>query len=155
MAEKKTVEEVKVAAEKVAAFQKFLDENQITGFNMEDLGGEAHRHAFRSNLPVAGQQLPFWIVLDDSVYTMIQIQIVGAIAVADKRERICGFLNDLNEQYQVLKYSADAQGNVILSCCIPAGVPHFDPALVIAILNQIQTNLNEIYSELMQQLWAK
>ena len=147
--------EVKVATEKVEAFQKFLDENQITGFNMEDLGGEAHRHAFRSNLPVAGQQLPFWIVLDDSVYTMIQIQIVGAIAVADKRERVCAYLNDLNEQYQVLKYSADAQGNVILSCCIPAGVPHFEPALVIAILNQIQINLNETYGGMMKELWAK
>ena len=148
-------EEVKVAAQKVKEFQKFLDENKITGFTEESLGGDMQRHAFRSNLPVAGQSLPFWIVIDDSVYTMIQVQIVAGIAVADKRERICGFLNDLNEQYQVLKYSADAQGNVILSCCIPAGVPHFNPALVIAILNQIQSNLDSIYAELMQQLWAK
>ena len=33
-------EEVKVAAQKVEAFQKFLDENKITGFTTEDLGGE-------------------------------------------------------------------------------------------------------------------
>ncbi len=148
-------EEVKVAAQKVEAFQKFLDENKITGFVTEDLGGEMQAQAFRSNLPVAGQSLPFWIVVDDSVYTMIQVQIVGGIAIADKRERICNFLNDLNEQYKALKYSADAQGNVILTCCIPAGVPHFEPALVIAILNQIQSNLDGIYAELMQQLWAK
>lgn len=148
-------EETRVAVQKVVSFRNFLNKSKITGFTEENIGGDAHGCAFRSNLPVAGQNLPFWIVIDDSVYTMIQVQIVAGIAVADKRERICGFLNDLNEQYKVLKYSADGQGNIILSCCIPAGVPHFEPALVIAILNQIQSNLDETYAELMRQLWAK
>lgn len=156
--EKKMAEEntaVKVAAEKVAAFQKYLEENQIGGFGLQDFQNEVHAQAFRSNLPIEGQNLPFMILLDDSVYTILQVQIATSIALGEKREKICAFLNDLNEQYRMLKYSADAAGNVLLTCCIPAGVPHFEPALVIAILNQIQGHLNALYPEIMKQLWAK
>lgn len=156
MAEKKTeAVEVKVAAEKVAAFQKYLEENKISGFGLQDFQNDVHARAFRSNLPVEGQNLPFMILLDDSVYTILQVQIATSIATGDKKEKICAYLNDLNEQYRMLKYTVDAAGNVLLTCCIPAGVPHFEPALVIAILNQIQGHLNALYPEIMKQLWAK
>lgn len=156
MAEKKTeAVEVKVAAEKVAAFQKYLEENKIGGFGLQDFQNDVHAQAFRSNLPVEGQNLPFMILLDDSVYTILQVQIATSIATGDKKEKICAYLNDLNEQYRMLKYTVDAAGNVLLTCCIPAGVPHFEPALVIAILNQIQGHLNALYPEIMKQLWAK
>lgn len=156
MADKKTeAVEVKVAAEKVAAFQKYLEENKIGGFGLQDFQNDVHAKAFRSNLPVEGQNLPFMILLDDSVYTILQVQIATSIATGDKKEKICAYLNDLNEQYRMLKYTVDAAGNVLLTCCIPAGVPHFEPALVIAILNQIQGHLNALYPEIMKQLWAK
>lgn len=153
MAEEK--QEIKVAAEKVAAFQQYLTENNISGFGVQDFQNEVHAQAFRSNLPIEGQNLPFMILLDDSVYTILQVQVATSIARGDKRERICAYLNDLNEQYRMLKYSADAQGNVLLTCCIPAGTQHFEPALVIAILNQIQGHLNALYPDIMKQLWAK
>ena len=157
MAEQKKNEavEVKVAAEKVAAFQKYLEENKISGFGLQDFQNDVHAQAFRSNLQVEGTNLPFMILLDDSVYTMLQVQVAAGLAQGDKREKICSFLNDLNEQYRMLKFSADAAGNVLLTCCIPAGVPHFEPALVIAILNQIQGLLTATYPEIMKHLWEK
>lgn len=157
MAETKNAKaaEVKVAAEKVAAFQKYLDDNKIGGFGLQDFQNDVHAQAFRSNLPVEGQNLPFMILLDDSVYTMLQVQVATSIATGEKRAKICEYLNDLNEQYRMLKYSADAAGNVLLTCCIPAGVPHFEPALVIAILNQIQGHLNALYPDIMKHLWEK
>lgn len=147
--------EVKVAAEKVAAFQKYLEDNKIGGFGLQDFQNDVHAQAFRSNLQVEGTNLPFMILLDDSVYTMLQVQVAAGIAQGDKKEKICTYLNDLNEQYRMLKYSVDAAGNVLLTCCIPAGVPHFEPALVIAILNQVQGLLTAIYPEIMKHLWEK
>lgn len=157
MAEQKKTEqvEVKVAAEKVAAFQKYLEDNKIGGFGLQDFQNDVHAQAFRSNLQVEGTNLPFMILLDDSVYTMLQVQIAAGIAQGDKKDKICTYLNDLNEQYRMLKYSVDAAGNVLLTCCIPAGVPHFEPALVIAILNQVQGLLTAIYPEIMKHLWEK
>ena len=62
--------EVKVGAEKVKILQEHLEASKISGFGIQDFENEVHAQAFRSNLPVAGQNLPFMILLDDSVYTI-------------------------------------------------------------------------------------
>ena len=162
MAEKEKMEtkekaeaEVKVGAEKVKLLQEHLKASKISGFGIQDFENEVHAQAFRSNLPVAGQNLPFMILLDDSVYTIIQVQVAAAIAIGDKKTKICEDLNELNDQYRMLKYNVDEMGNVLLTCCIPAGLEHFDPALVIAILNQIQGHLSAVYPTIMEKIWKK
>ena len=161
MEDKKTAEkettaaEVRVGIEKAEAFKKHLEEAKISGFGIQDFQNEVHAQAFRSNLPVAGQNLPFMILLDDSVYTMIQVQVASAIAAGDKKAQVCEYLNRLNDQYRMLKYNVDEGGNVLLTCCIPAGLDHFDPALVIAILNQMQGHLIAVYPTIMEALWKK
>ena len=146
------VPEVKVGLEKVALFQKHLEEAKISGFGIQDFKDEVH---FRSNLPVAGQNLPFMILFDDSVYTIIQVQVAAAIVTKEKKATVCEELNALNDQYRMLKYSVDEAGNVLLTCCIPAGLDHFDAPLVVAILNQIQGHLNAVYPTIMEKLWKK
>ncbi len=153
--EKQTKQEaaVSVADKKLEEFRKFVDDNKITGFAVEDW--PAGGHVFRSRLPVAGQSLPFGILFDDSVYAIIQIQLGEAMATGEKAEKIYAILNALNEQYRMLKFSADANGSVLLSCIVAAGLSHFEPALVIAILNSIQEELNESYPAIMAKLWEK
>ena len=71
-----------------------------------------HSQAFRSNLPVAGQNLPFMILFDDSVYTIIQVQVAAAIVTKEKKATVCEELNALNDQYRMLKYSVDGLSDV-------------------------------------------
>lgn len=149
------VPEVKVGVEKVALFKKHLEDAKISGFGIQDFKDDVHSQAFRSNLPVAGQNLPFMILFDDSVYTIIQVQVAAAIVTKEKKATVCEELNALNDQYRMLKYSVDEAGNVLLTCCIPAGLDHFDAPLVVAILNQIQGHLNAVYPTIMEKLWKK
>jgi TctA family transporter len=44
---------------------------------------------------------------------------------------------------------------IVVFCCIPAGLDHFDAPLVVAILNQIQGHLNAVYPTIMEKLWKK
>lgn len=149
------VPEVKVGVEKVALFKKHLEDAKISGFGIQDFKDDVHSQAFRSNLPVAGQNLPFMILFDDSVYTIIQVQVAAAIVTKEKKATVCEELNALNDQYRMLKYSVDEAGNVLLTCCIPAGLDHFDAPIVVAILNQIQGHLNAVYPTIMEKLWKK
>lgn len=147
--------EVQVGIKKVEAFKKYLEEAKIEGFGLQDFENDVHAQAFRSNLPVAGNNLPFMILLDDSVYTMLQVQVAANIVTAEKKAFVCEYLNELNDQYRMLKYNVDEAGNVIMTCCIPAGLDHFEPALVIAILNQVQGHLSALYPTIMEKLWKK
>ena len=54
----------------------------------------------------------------------------------------------------MLKYNSDAVGNILLTCSIPSGVEQFDPPLIIALVNEIQSHLKTIYPDLMKNLWS-
>ncbi len=89
------------------------------------------------------------ILLDDSVYTLIQVQVAANLIVEDKNAFVREELKKLNNQYCMLKYSVDKVGNILLPCSILSGLGNFDLALIIAILNQIQVHLSVIYPEVM------
>jgi hypothetical protein len=150
-----TAVETTVAEKKAAAFQAYLEAEEISGVDMHEAGDEAHAHVFRSNLAVQRQMLPFMILIDDSVYTVIQIEVAAQVVTAEKKEKAAVYLNELNDEYRMLKYSSDAAGNVLLTCSIPSGAEQFDPALIAALLNQIQAHLDEVYPDLMAKLWSK
>ena len=67
-------EESAVAATKAAAFRTYIEKENIGGVQEHEVGDAVHSHVFRSNLPVQGQSLPFMILIDDSVYTLIQVE---------------------------------------------------------------------------------
>ena len=147
--------EAQVGIKKTELLQKYLAENKIEGFGLQKFQDDVHSHAFRSNLPVAGTNLAFMILLDDSVYTLIQVQVAANLITEEKKAFVCEEMNKLNDQYRMLKYNVDEVGNILLSCSIPSGLEHFDPVLIIAILNQLQGHLNAIHPELMARIWKK
>ncbi len=137
-----------VADKKLEEFRKFVEDNQITGFRVQDW--PAGGHVVRSLLPVGEEKLPFGILFDDSVYAIIQIQIGAGMATGEKAKEIYGVVNGLNDQYRMLKFSVDVSGNVLLTCVVAAGMKNFEPALVIAILNSIQEELKANYVKIME-----
>ena len=150
----KATEESLVAEEKAKAFREYLEKEQITGVELHEAGEAGQTKVFRSNFPVRGQNLPFMVLIDDSVYTLIQVEIAAQVVTEEKKAKVLAYLNDLNDQYRMLKYNSDAGGNVLLTCSVPSGVRGFDPALLVALLNQIQGHLNAVYPSIMSELWA-
>ncbi len=52
--ERNAAAEAQVGIKKAEALQKYLAENKIEGFGIQNFQDDVHSHAFRSNLPVAG-----------------------------------------------------------------------------------------------------
>ena len=71
--------ETSVAAEKASAFRSYLEKEKITGVQFHDVGDAVHSHVVRSHLPVQGQSLPFMVLIDDSVYTLIQVEVAAQV----------------------------------------------------------------------------
>ena len=93
------------------------------------------------------------ILVDDSVYTLIQIEVAARIAAAKEKPDLAAYLDNLNNEYRMLKYNSDEAGNLLLTCCIPSGVEQFDPSLIVALVNQIQGHLEALYPDIMKHLW--
>lgn len=143
--------ETNVAAKKLQDLQELMEKAGINGLTVAEDGEE--RKVLRSNLLVEGQTLPLFIILNKSVYSYIQVQL--ATAAPDKLEKLLPHLNELNDKYGMLKYLVNANGGVVLSCCLINNDDAFSPALLFGVLDQIKLHLEETYAQLMEKLWQK
>lgn len=137
--------------EKFADLKKFIEDKEIIGMQfLED--NELNKIA-RSNLLIEGQALPMFVVVNDSVYSFIQVHLASGVS-DDKKTKVLQYLNEMNARFNMLKYCINSDGNIVLSCSVPASDDHFEPGLIIALIDQMKKHLNENYGELMKKVWA-
>lgn len=72
---------------KAAKFDEFLSSNNINCFSKEEIDNEMHSIVYRAHMEVSSQNLPTMIVLDDSIYTMIQVRVAAGVVNAGNRRR--------------------------------------------------------------------
>lgn len=73
---------------KAAKFDEFLSSNNINCFSKEEIDNEMHSIVYRAHMEVSSQNLPTMIVLDDSIYTMIQVRVAAGVVNAGNREGV-------------------------------------------------------------------
>ena len=139
--------------EKAKKFSLMLEENNITVFAMRELQDEFNGVAYNSNMEIHGEVLPVAIVMDDSIYTMIAVQVASS-KVNDKNvHKVMEFLNELNAKYKITKYSVDEQGNIVLNVCICSTAENFDSELIRAVVDVMIKQLEDVYPQIMKQIW--
>lgn len=136
---------------KATKFQEYLTTNNITGFNFEEFNDEFNTVIFRSSIVVKGQQFPMAIILDDSIYRMIRVQLISSV---ENTEKVVSFLNKLNAKYKSYKFYLTQQNDLILDSCI-MGEDDDESKIIIAVLNNIIKQMQDEYSELMNIVWSK
>lgn len=139
---------------KAQKFSNFINERNINVFQIQDLEGDMHPVVYRSAMEVGGQNLPTMLVIDDSIYVMLQV-LVGAGLVKDSnRAAVMAHMNSLNENYKVFKYYANENGDIVIESCIPTTDEEFMPELVHAVIDVVLKHLNEEYPKLMKTVWS-
>ena len=84
---------------KAAKFDEFLSSNNINCFSKEEIDNEMHSIVYRAHMEVSSQNLPTMIVLDDSIYTMIQVRVAAGVVNAGNREGVLMPINELNTRF--------------------------------------------------------
>ncbi|MCQ2361754.1 MAG: hypothetical protein MJ048_01810 [Acidaminococcaceae bacterium] len=151
MAEKKVDEKVSAKAAKLKAF---FAENKMEMFQDQNVNDEAQTTIFRSKMAVKGQLLPFAILLDQSVYALVQVQLAPAVAVGDAFEKVSTYLNQCNNRVRMFKFTISAAGDVMLNVPMTFKDDDFNPALMNAILVEIIKFLEVEYAGFMAQVWT-
>lgn len=136
---------------KATKFQEYLTANNITGFSHEEFEDEFHTVMFRSRIIIKGQEIPMAIILDDSIYRIIRIQIVSSV---ENTTKVIEYLNKLNAKYKSYKFYLTEQNNLILDSCI-MGKNEDESELLIDMLNNIIQQMQDEYSDLMNVVWSK
>ena len=143
--------EQSLAAKKLTALKEYADKHEINGLQYLQINED--NLLINTRLLIEGQTLPLFIVVNNTVYTFIQAHLVTI--TEEKKEATLSYLNDLNNEFNMLKYSINPQGNIVLTFSVPAGDSQFDPALIFALVDQLKNHLETHFSGLMEKIWSK
>ncbi len=145
---------------KAEAYKEFLEAANIKWGEVteiqEDVPEEQKMHpvVYRSAIGVNGQNLPTMLVIDDSIYVMLQVRVGAGLVKEENKEAVLDHINKLNESFKVFKYYADEAGNIILESCIPSTDDQFVPQMIHAVIDVLANHLNDEYPKLMKTVWA-
>ncbi len=145
---------------KAEAYKEFLEAADIKWGEVVEIQEEVpeeqkmHPVVYRSAIGVNGQNLPTMLVIDDSIYVMLQVRVGAGLVKEANKEAVLEHINKLNESFKVFKYYADEAGNIILESCIPSTDDQFVPQMIHAVIDVIANHLNDEYPKLMKTVWA-
>ena len=139
---------------KAQKFSNFINERNINVFQIQDLEGDMHPVVYRSAMEVGGQNLPTMLVIDDSIYVMLQVRVGAGLVKDSNRAAVMAHRNSLNENYKVFKYYANENGDIVIESCIPTTDEEFMPEVVRAVIDVVLKHLNEEYPKLMKTVWS-
>ena len=139
---------------KATKFTNFINERNINVFQMQEIDGDMHPVVYRSAMEVGGQNLPTMLVIDDSIYVMLQVRVGAGLVKESNKAAVMEHMNSLNENYKVFKYYANENGDIVIESCIPTTDEEFMPELVHAVIDVVLKHLNEEYAKLMKTVWS-
>ena len=139
---------------KAEKFNAFMKEHNITCFKAQDIGNELHTVLYRSLMEVSGQNLPTMVVLDDSIYAMLQVRVAAGVVKEANRTAVLEHLNKLNEKYKVFKYYVNESGDIVIESCIPTTEDDFVPGIINIVIEVVLKHLIEEYPQIMKIVWA-
>lgn len=140
---------------KIEKMTKFLADNKIECFEVQKLEDGHHTTIFRSRMEVKGQLLPMALLMDDSVYVLLQVQIAPQVISEAKLPEMATAINNMNNNVRPFKFTVSDQGDFMLNACITAENTTFNPALVNAIMSEALKFLEAQYGNIMQAVWGK
>ena len=139
---------------KATKFTNFINERNINVFQMQEIDGDMHPVVYRSAMEVGGQNLPTMLVIDDSIYVMLQVRVGAGLVKESNKAAVMEHMNSLYENNKVFKYYANENGDIVIESCIPTTDEEFMPELVHAVIDVVLKHLNEEYPKLMKTVWS-
>ena len=140
---------------KAEIFQKYLDDKKIEKvFVAEETKDDNWNTViFRSRLDIHGNLLPTAIILDDTVYGIIRVQVAPAALREGNETALFKFVAEQNRRYKVFKYYFDENGALMLDICLVGRDAEDLGDLIYAMLDVIIQHLMDSYKSIMQTIW--
>ena len=138
---------------KAEAFKAYLAEKGIKVFEVEELAGDAQQTAvFRSYITTEGQQLPTVVILDESMFGLIRVQIAPNALTETNQLELLKKVNEESAGYKPFKFYLNNEGDLIMDVCLILD-RELNGDSIYAMFAFIIDYLNANYRNFMKCIW--
>ena len=154
---------------KAEKLKQYLAENNITYFKVEEnsiaedtANSESEnlnsqsiaKTLFHTYIKIFGQKLPTVVIVDDSIYTLIRVQVIPDITYTKNNTEFIKCVNEININYKAVKYYLGTDNALYLDMYISSLNDELDGNLVISMINAMNVHLTKEYPNWMKLLWS-
>lgn len=138
---------------KAEAFKEYLKEKDIKVFAIEELEGDEQKTVvFRSHITVEGQQLPAIVILDESIFALVRVQITPRAMTDENHFELLKKVNEESSAYKPFKLYLNQSGDLMLEVCIVIE-DELKGDTIYAMFALIIDYLNTNYRTFMKCIW--
>ena len=137
---------------KAESLYKYLAEQNIGNFNVQELDNEQQSVIFQSTFPLDKNLMPVGIIVDTTIFTIIRIKLVENLL--DDRNILEAYrcITKANGRNKIAKYYITPDMTIYVDACIPQEEPVFSPKLVVDILHLMLQNIRQELPILLEML---
>ena len=138
---------------KAEAFKAYLEEKDIHVFEVEELAGDNQQTAvFRSHITTEGQQLPTVVILDESVFALVRVQISPKALTESNQLALLKMINEESAAYKPFKLYLNRDGDLMLDVCLVID-DELKGDMIYTMFSVIINYLDANYRKFMQCIW--
>lgn len=138
---------------KAETFKKYLEEKDIKVFDIEELEGDEQQTAvFRAHITIEGQQLPTLVILDESIFALLRVQIAPKALTEANQLELLKMINEESAAYKPFKLYLNRDGALMLDVCLVID-EELKGDVVYTMFSVIIDYLNEHYRKFMKCVW--
>ena len=135
------------------AFKAYLEEKDIHVCEVEELEGDNQQTAvFRSHITTEGQQLPAIVILDESVFALVRVQISPKALSETNQLELLKMINEESASYKPFKFYLNRNGDLMLDVCIVID-EELKGDTVYTVFSVIINYLDANYRKFMKCIW--
>ena len=106
---------------KADAFESYLKKEGLNFFRRQDAHDSYDTVVFMTALPAGKHRLVCAVITDNSMYTLIRVHL-GTAPKGPARKTFVPFLNKLNGEHAIVKYTIGSDDNVFLDVCVTSTI---------------------------------
>lgn len=138
---------------KAEAFNAYLKEKDIQAFAVEELEGDEQKTVvFRSHITTEGQQLPTLVILDESMFALVRVQIAPKAMAEGNQLELLKKINEESAGYKPFKFYLNKDGDLLMDVCLVIE-GELKGDTIYAMFALIIDYLNNNYRKLMKCIW--
>ena len=135
------------------AFKAYLQEKNIKVFEVEELEKDNQRTVvFRSHITTEGQQLPTVVILDESIFALVRVQISPKALTEANQAALLKLVNEESAAYKPFKVYLNQNGDLLLDLCLVVE-DTLKGDTVYKMFSVIINYLDANYRKFMQCIW--
>ncbi len=123
-------------------------------FDVEEIpNDEQNTTVFRSSITIAGQRLLAMVIIDDSIFTILRVQILPQAVTEENKAALLDLINEQNKGYKPFKLYLNDNKDLMLDTCLTVTTDELDGEVVYTLFDVIITYLNNSYRKIMKVVW--